>query len=123
MFCLNSLKLYEKFIESGWIKVNADGCVLSYFLISIVAFDRCSKRCVPGHILAIELQANSSASKLLPRCTEDNLSLVEVILRKSRESRGCFEQSVCANVYVCRTSEFRVFGGDAQFKASMSCQG
>ena len=42
MFCLNLLKLYEKFIESGWIKVDADGCVLGYFLISI-----CDAYCSP----------------------------------------------------------------------------
>jgi hypothetical protein len=70
---------------------------------------------MPGHSLAIELQANCSASKLLPGGAKDNLSFVEAILRKSRESGGCFEQSVCANVYVCRTSEFCISGGDAQF--------
>ena len=35
MFCLNLLKLYEEFIESGWIEVNADCCALCYFPLSI----------------------------------------------------------------------------------------
>lgn len=36
MFCLDLLKLYEKFFESGWIKVNADAKDLTTAFIAMV---------------------------------------------------------------------------------------
>ena len=43
MHSLNLLKLCKKAIESGWLEVNADSRTLCYFLVSVVAFDLCSK--------------------------------------------------------------------------------